>query len=385
MRWQGQTLESESADALPGLAQISNLRRSVQTPEFAGVTFHEVAAKSALNRVGQGSVVPFAWTINPYRGCSHACVYCFARPSHQYLDLDAGKDFDSQVIVKVNIGEALRRDLARPTWEREHVALGTNTDPYQRAEGKYRLMPGIISTLAEARTPFSILTKGTLLRRDLPLLTQAAQSVDVQLAMSIAIFDDDIQSTMEPGTPGAAARLATVSAAVDAGFDVAVFMMPILPFLTDSAEHLDAALLRIKQAGATQVTYTGLHLRPGVKEWFAAWLHRHRPDLVPKYRALYGDGAYAPKSYRRQLAQTIKPLMEAHGLAKAPEDPGTGGTTTRAEARDLQGEWRERAEPRGHRTEARGRAEARDRAGEWRQPAGPVVPAPKQHLQPVLF
>ncbi|WP_291378738.1 Rv2578c family radical SAM protein [Demequina sp.] len=340
MRWQGQKLESDAADALPGLAKISNLIRSVQTPEFAGVTFHEVAAKSALNRVGPGSAVPFAWTINPYRGCSHACVYCFARPSHRYLELDAGNDFDSQVIVKVNVAQALRHDLARPTWAREHVALGTNTDPYQRAEGKYRLMPGIINALAEARTPFSILTKGTLMRRDLPLLAEAAQSVEVQLAMSIAIFDDELQSTMEPGTPTTAARLATVSAAVEAGFDVAVFMMPILPFLTDSADHLDAALERIKQSGATQVSYTSLHLRPGVKEWYAAWLHRHRPDLVPRYRALYGDGAYAPKSYRRRLAETIRPLMDAHGLAKAATDEGTGSATTRAEARDADGEWR---------------------------------------------
>ncbi|NTV40022.1 MAG: radical SAM protein, partial [Demequinaceae bacterium] len=213
MRWQGQALEATAPGALPGLAKISNLIRSVQTPEFAGVTFHEVAAKSALNRVPPGGPVPFAWTINPYRGCSHACVYCFARPSHRYLDLDSGADFDSQVIVKVNVAEALRRDLAKPSWVGEHVALGTNTDPYQRAEGRYRLMPGIIDALQEARTPFSILTKGTLLRRDLPVLAEAARSVDVQLAMSIAVFDDELQATMEPGTPSAAARLATVQAA----------------------------------------------------------------------------------------------------------------------------------------------------------------------------
>ncbi len=166
--------------------------------------------------------------------------------------------------------------------------------------------------------------------------------------MSIAIFDDELQTTMEPGTPTTAARLATVSAAADAGFDVAVFMMPILPFLTDTAEHLDDALARIQKAGATQVSYAGLHLRPGVKEWYAAWLHRHRPDLVPTYRALYGDGAYAPKHYRRRLADTIKPLIAAHGLTKAPEDPGTGSATTRAEARDLDGEWRTKADPARH-------------------------------------
>lgn len=345
MRWQGQALDATAPDALPGLAKISNLIRSVQTPEFAGVTFHEVAAKSALNRVPPGGPVPFAWTINPYRGCTHACVYCFARPSHAYLDLDAGTDFDTQVIVKVNVAEALKRELARPSWAGEHVALGTNTDPYQRAEGRYRLMPGIISALAEAGTPFSILTKGTLLRRDLPLLVDAATSVDVQLAMSIAIFDDDLQSSMEPGTPTASARLATVEAAANAGFRVSVFMMPILPFLTDGADRLDAALDRIKGAGAAQVTYSGLHLRPGVKEWYARWLNTHRPDLTPKYKALYGEGAYAPKEYRTHLASVIRPLIAKHGLAQDVSAPETPRPAARSEARDADGEWRSRRAP----------------------------------------
>lgn len=340
MRWEGQALEATEPGALPGLAKISNLIRSVQTPEFAGVTFHEVAAKSALNKVPPGGPVPFGWTINPYRGCSHACVYCFARPSHRYLDLDAGTDFDTQVIVKVNVAEVLRRDLARSSWAGEHVALGTNTDPYQRAEGRYRLMPGIIAALAEAQTPFSILTKGTLLRRDLPLLADAARSVDVQLAMSIAIFDDELQSTMEPGTPTTAARLATVSAATEAGFRMSVLMMPVLPFLTDGEAHLGSALSRIKAAGATHVSYSSLHLRPGVKEWFAQWLNTYRPDLTPRYRRLYGDGAYAPKEYRRHLASVIRPLIAAHGLAQAQTDADPGGATARAEARDGNGEWR---------------------------------------------
>jgi len=349
MRWEGQAIATENDEALPGLARLNNLVRSVRTPEFEGVTFHEVLAKSALNKVGQSSAVPFTWTINPYRGCTHACVYCFARPSHQYLELDAGKDFDSQLIVKINVVEALRQDLAKKSWAREHVALGTNTDPYQRAEGRYRLMPGIIGTLAESGTPFSILTKGSLLRRDLPRLADARARVPVDLALSIAIADDELQQSIEPGTPTTQARLATVTAAAEAGFDVAVFMMPILPFLTDSAEHLDAALGRIKAAGATSVTYTAMHLRPGVKEWFARWLNTHRPDLTPRYRELYGDGAYAPKEYRRELAARIKPLIRAHSLERAPEDPNTGsmGSTasTRANARDDEGEWRRTTTP----------------------------------------
>ncbi len=343
MRWEGQALATPDPAALPGLASLHGLVRSVTTPEFAGITFHEVLAKSALNSVPAGGPMPYAWTVNPYRGCSHACVYCFARPSHQYLELDAGRDFDTQVIVKINVAEQLRRDLAKPSWAGEPVALGTNTDPYQRAEGRYKLMPGIIDALADAATPFSILTKGTLLRRDLPRLADAAAAVPVQLAMSIAVFDDALQDAVEPGTPTATARLATVTAATEAGFDVAVFMMPILPFLTDSTEQLDAALTRIKAAGAASVTYSALHLRPGVKEWFAQFLHQYRPELVSRYRALYRDGSYAPKSYRRALAERIKPLIAAHGLARTEVMEGTGGPAVdRASARNADGEWRAR-------------------------------------------
>ncbi len=249
MRWSGQELGVEQVDTLPGLAKLNNLVRSVQTPDFAGVTFHEVLAKSALNKVPGQSAMPFGWTINPYRGCWHACVYCFARPTHTYLDLDAGDDFDRQIIVKVNVAEVLRTELAKPAWRHEPVALGTNTDPYQRAEGRYSLMPGIIDALASSGTPFSILTKGTLLRRDLPLLAEAARHVPVDLAMSIAVYDHELQQSVEPGTPSTKARLATVAAVRDAGLDCAVFMMPILPYLTDTRAHLDEALRQAKAAG----------------------------------------------------------------------------------------------------------------------------------------
>lgn len=311
-------------DTLPGLAKLAGLVRSVSTPEFAGITFHEVMSKSVLNKVGTSKYLPYAWTINPYRGCSHACVYCFARTTHTYLELDAGRDFDSQVIVKVNAPEVLRRELARPSWRRDPVAMGTNTDPYQRAEGRYCLMPGIIEALADSGTPFSILTKGTLVRRDIPLIAAAAAFVPVQLSMSIAVMDDELQQTLEPGTPSATARLATVRAARDAGLDVAVFLMPVLPFLTDTDEQLDHALGLIADAGASSVMYSALHLRPGVKEWFAQWLHRYRPELVGRFRALYGANSYAPTSYRRALAARIEPLMVRHGLVRTRVQDGTG-------------------------------------------------------------
>jgi DNA repair photolyase len=268
---------------------------------------------------------------------------CFARNTHTYLDLDAGRDFDSQIVVKVNVADVLRRELARPGWQRESVALGTNTDPYQRAEGRYRLMPGIIEALAESATPLSILTKGTLLRRDLPLLVDAKAHVPISIAMSIAVFDDALQASLEPGTPSATARLTTVRAATDAGFRVTVFLMPILPHLTDSVAALDHALARIREAGASRVVFGALHLRPGAKEWFWQWLERDHPDLVPAYRGLYpGVVSYAPDGYRKWLTARVRPLLRRHRLSGGAEEdvearpsrPGPVRMTGRAAAQE---------------------------------------------------
>ncbi|MFT4259395.1 Rv2578c family radical SAM protein [Microbacterium sp.] len=321
MRWQGQIVGDTDASALPGLEDRSGMVRSVTTPEFAGMTFHEVLAKSALNKVPGVSRMPFTWTINPYRGCSHACVYCYARRTHEYLDLDGGADFDSQIVVKVNVVETLQRELRRGSWEHELVALGTNTDPYQRAEGRYKLMPGIIEALAASGTPMSILTKGTLIRRDIPLLVRAAQRVPVDIQMSIAMYDDELQKAIEPGAPTTQARLDTVRALTDADFGVTVFLMPILPHLTDSIDAITQALERIKAAGAVRVVYGALHLRPGVKRWFMQWLGDFRPDLLSSYRGLYpGVSAEAPKPYRQWLAKRIRPLIRKHGLDGRDEE-----------------------------------------------------------------
>jgi DNA repair photolyase len=303
---------------------MDGLVRSVTTPEFAGMTFHEVLAKSALNHVPGASAMPFNWTINPYRGCSHACRYCFARGTHEYLDLDAGKDFDSQIIVKTNVADVLRRELRAGSWRHEHVALGTNTDPYQRAEGRYALMPSIIEALAESGTPLSILTKGTLIRRDLGVLAEARTQVPVDLAFSIAVFDDVLQRSIEPGTPTATARLEAVRAASAAGFPVTVFMMPVLPHLTDSIPALNEALARIKEAGAVRVIYGALHLRPGVKPWFMQWVEREHPELLSSYRGLYpGATSNAPKGYRQWLAKRVRPLIRAHRLDGRAEEEQT--------------------------------------------------------------
>src|SRR5215212_4975364 len=220
MRWAGQQISDAAptdTNALPGMDRLQNLVRTVRTPEFEGITFHEVLAKSALNRLPAAARVPFTWTVNPYRGCSHACTYCFARRTHTYLDLDSGADFDSQIVVKINVAEVLARELRRPSWTHESVAMGTNTDPYQRAEGRYRLMPSLIRAFAESGTPFSILTKGTLARRDLPLLAQVSKQVRVTMAVSIALADEEIHQALEPGAPTPRARLALVRAITEAG------------------------------------------------------------------------------------------------------------------------------------------------------------------------
>lgn len=323
MRWDAQALQPALVDTATAptaapLLPMAGLLRSISTPEFAGITFHEVTAKSVLNKVPTQSTMPFSWTINPYRGCSHACVYCFARKSHTYLDFDSGLDFDSQVVVKVNAAEVLRAELARPSWKHDHVALGTNTDPYQRAEGRYQLMPGIIEALAESGTPFSILTKGTLLSRDIPLLREAAQAVPIGLGISLAMMNEELQAAIEPGTPGPRARLRLVSRLREAGLPCGVMAMPILPYLSDSDDDLDALFSSLAAAGATGVTAGALYLRPGTREWFMSWLAREHPALVGKYRRLYagpkGQGSYADPGYRKWLAQRVAFFKRKHGF-----------------------------------------------------------------------
>ncbi|BCJ66217.1 Rv2578c family radical SAM protein [Polymorphospora rubra] len=300
--------------------------RTFDTPEFAGMTFYEVRAKSIVNRVPGTSRVPFEWTVNPYRGCGHRCTYCFARNTHTYLDLDAGQDFDSKVVVKVNAGELLRRELAAPKWRGGHIAMGTNVDCYQRAEGRYRLMPEIIAALRDFANPFSILTKGTLLLRDLPLLRTAAEVTSVGIAYSIGFVDESLWRSVEAGTPGPRRRLAAVRTLTEAGFRVNVLMAPILPGLTDTDDAIEATVSAIAAAGAASITPIPLHLRPGAREWYARWLARGFPHLVPLYRELYRAGSYLPQAYQRELVARVRLAARRHGLHRfepeaAPEPP----------------------------------------------------------------
>jgi DNA repair photolyase len=467
MRWDGLRHEGAEQAALFGTDVAV---RTFDTPEFAGMEFYEVRARSIINRVPSASRMPFQWTINPYRGCTHACTYCldgdtrilmadgqtraledlkagdqvfgtrrdadrrryvpttvfahwavrkpayrillddgtelvasgdhqfltdrgwryvrgrgvipigrpgldagtslvgsgrgmsepvpgmaidpgarlgvvsveptgrvqrlydittgtgdfiangvvshncFARKTHTYLDLDAGRDFDSRIIVKVNAPELLRRELVRPTWAGEHIAMGTNTDPYQRAEGRYRLMRGVLEALKDAHNPFSILTKGTLILRDLDLLVDAAAVTDVSVNVSVGSVDTGLWRQVEPGTPSPRARLGVCRRLSAAGIGCGVLMAPILPYLTDSPTQLDRTVRAIAEAGATGVTPIVLHLRSGAREWFLAWLEREHPDLLDRYERLYGRGAYAPRSYQDEIGARVRELAARYGV-----------------------------------------------------------------------
>ncbi|WP_406701785.1 Rv2578c family radical SAM protein [Streptomyces albidoflavus] len=325
MRWENlaeQPVRPGSDAALFGADAV--VTRTVDTPEFRGITFHEIRARSIVNRVPGASRMPFTWTVNPYRGCSHACVYCFARKTHSYLDLDTGLGFDSQIVVKTNAPELLRRELGGPRWRGGHIAMGTNVDCYQRAEGRYRLMPGIIEALRDHANPFSILTKGTLILRDLDLLTEAAAVTAVGISVSVGFTDRELWRTVEPGTPAPERRLDVIRALAERGIDCGVLMAPVIPYLGDHPDQLRATVRAIAEAGATSVTPLVLHLRPGAREWYFQWLTEHHPHLVPHYERLYASGAYAPKSYQRRITGQVHELAREYGIG-----PGRSGAARR--------------------------------------------------------
>ncbi len=252
---------------------------------------------------------------------------CFARNTHTYLDLDAGADFNTKVVVKVNAPELVRKKMASRGWPGEHIAMGTNVDCYQRAEGRYQLMPGIIGALKDAANPFSILTKGTLILRDIELLAEAAEVTDVGLNVSVGFVDKDLWRSVEPGTPAPERRLEACAALNERGLGCGVLMGPVVPFLSDSPAQLDAAVSQIAAAGATHVMPIVLHLRPGTRDWFLGWLRAEHPELVDKYLELYGRGAYAPKAYQARIAGQVRELAAKHGIGRPR--PGFGHGTLR--------------------------------------------------------
>jgi len=337
MRWDSLRLDDGLDGSLPlagsgtagpqavPLIERGAVARTFDTPGFRGMTFYEVQARSIVNRVPEASRMPFRWTINPYRGCQHGCTYCFARNTHTYLDLDAGADFDSKVVVKVNAPELLRKKLASPGWQGEHIAMGTNVDCYQRAEGRYRLMPGIISALLDAANPFSILTKGTLILRDIELLAAAAEVTDVGLNVSCGFVDNELWRSVESGTPAPTRRLEACATLNDRGLGCGVLMGPVIPYLSDSPAQLEATIRRIADAGAIHVTPIVLHLRPGTRDWYFQWLRENHPGLVEPYQQLYGRGAYAPKAYQARISGQVRELAKRYGIGRARGSAGGRG------------------------------------------------------------
>jgi DNA repair photolyase len=430
VRWENLTVDEDERTRLPGYSSPAVVRH-FDAPEALDMRFYEVHAKSALNRVPERSRMPFRWTINPYRGCAHACVFClagdtpvlladggsrpiealrvgdaimgssgptevlahwstvkpaylviledatelvasgdhrfltpagwecvrslvrgrrlvrhepagsarivsvdrlpgerelfdittgtgdfvaagvvshncFARPTHTYLGLDAGRDFDREIVVKVNAPEILRRELARPSWRGEHVALGTNTDPYQWVEGRYKLMRGIWAALRDARNPCSILTKSPLVLRDLDLLTEIAEVAEVSASFSVPTLDEKAWRATEPHTPSPRARLDAVAKLNEAGIPTGILVAPLMPGINDDPAQVDAILSAAEEAGATSVGGIGLHLRGEVRDVFMGWLRDARPDLVGRYEQLYAGGAYAPKAERERLSALLR-------------------------------------------------------------------------------
>jgi DNA repair photolyase len=467
VRWTNLTLGSEEQRQLPGYRDEAVVRR-FEAPEALDIRFYEVRARSALNRVPGGSPMPFRWTINPYRGCTHACAYClwggtrilmadghpkplahvevgdaiygtvreegrrrarhlsatrvlakwstvklahrvvlrngsellasgdhrllaadgwryvsaeqdssraclsaahrlvgvggdpleggslesaaelqiaaieplglavrmydittgtgdfiaegvvshncFARPTHRYLD------FEREIVVKVNAPEVLRAELARPSWKGEHVALGTNTDPYQWVEGRYRLMAGIWEAMRDAAggagNPCSVLTKSPLLLRDLPLMLQIARRTQFSACLSIPTLDERAWRASEPHTPNPRARLEAVAELNRAGIPTGVLIAPLMPGINDAPAQLEPLLAGALAAGATSIGGAALHLRRDVKEVFMEWLRAQRPELVPRYQALYARGAYAPREERERLAGLVRAGRSAGGARR---------------------------------------------------------------------
>jgi DNA repair photolyase len=273
--------------------------------------YREEPCRTALNRV-RG--MPFRWSLNPYTGCVHRCTFCYVRGFEQRADRPSGDGYGRSIRVKVNIAEVLRREVSRRSWQRQEVAIGAATDPYQPAEGRYRLTRACIVELARSGTPFSLITRGPLVVRDVDVLVDAAQQVEVGVCLSIPTLDERVWRTTEPGTAPPCSRLRAVSALADAGLDVSVAIAPVLPVLSDRPAQLAEAVRAAKEAGARRVWSKPLDLRPGTREHFLAELARDWPEALEDYERLYAERAYLPRSTARELAELVRSHTRAQGV-----------------------------------------------------------------------
>jgi DNA repair photolyase len=289
------------------------------------VEYREEPCRSALNRVqGMG----FNWTLNPYMGCVHRCTFCYVRAYERRADRPSDERYGTSIRVKTNVADVLRKELARPSWQRETVVIGGATDPYQPAEGRYKLTRACLEALGTASNPFSIITRGPMIVRDVDVLVAAAQRAAVHVTFSIPTIDVDAWRKTEPGTAPPLQRLRAVTTLVEAGIDVGVGMAPILPGITDKPELLEDVVRAVRAAGATGIWTNLLHLRPGTKEHYLAALERDWPELLPEYERLYGRRAYLPAAQTTPVKQQVRALARKHGIRdrrtirlEPPDDP----------------------------------------------------------------
>jgi DNA repair photolyase len=327
VRWENLTVEQQREATLPGFKEPAVVR-TFDAPEAIGTRFYEIRARSAINEVPKRSRMPFRYTINPYRGCTHACAYCFARPTHTYLDFNAREDFEREIVVKVNAPELVRTELGRPSWKGDHVALGTNTDPYQWVEGRYKLMAGIWEAMRDYANPCSVLTKSPLLLRDIELMKELVDVTEFAATLSVPTLDEKAWRDTEPHTPHPRKRLEALAELNRAGIPASVLIAPLIPGVNDAPEQVEEILELAGEAGARTVGGVGLHLRGEVREIWFDWLRQYRPDLIPRYQELYRNGAYMPGAERDRLAAMArrgKGTRGARGVRDRDGDrsPGT--------------------------------------------------------------
>jgi DNA repair photolyase len=287
------------------------------------IIFEEIECKSALTRV-QAPNMPFRWSLNPYRGCQHACTYCFARGTHEHLGFDAGRDFETRVIVKVNAPEALRGDLSRESWRRELIAIGTACDPYQPAELKYSLTHRILKVLRDYANPASIVTKSPFVVRDADVLQSLGEVAEVTVSFSVATLDEEVWRRTEPATARPQKRLEAMRELTRRGVRCGIMLAPVLPGLTDDPKGMEAVVEAAREHGASFVHDNVLYLRPGTKEWFMPFLREAYPHLAERY-AKYYRGAYAPRTYTQEVHRTVENLRRKYGLVPAARTQPSAG------------------------------------------------------------
>jgi DNA repair photolyase len=278
-------------------------------PVWVRAAYREEPCRSALNRV-RG--MPFGWSLNPYMGCVHRCTFCYVRAFEARADRPSGEEYGRSIRVKVNVADVLRRELARPSWQRETVAIGAATDPYQPAEGRYRLTRACLVELSDALTPFSLITRGPMVWRDVDVLQEATRRVEVTVNVSVPTIDPDVWRTTEPGTAPPRRRLDVVRRLADAGVDVAVSMAPILPGLSDRPEQLEEVVKAAREAGARGIWANLLYLKPGTREHFLDALARDWPDQLERYERLYDGRAYLPAAATEPVRARVRELAREH-------------------------------------------------------------------------